>query len=122
MGDTLDLARRDTADILNSGGFETTLTLTPPTLDPIEIEGIATRHTQGFDSDGLPIIADNAHCTFSETELNDLGATTRDARGRCNISGWRVQFTDAIGAADYTLREPEPDRTLGIIKTKLTIR
>lgn len=119
MGDILELARQSAREIMN-GGFNSELTITPIGEVSVVIKGLATRHSQGFDTNGLPIIADNSHCTFSELDLTDLGIVTRDANGNLNIKGWKVGFTDAIGPGEYKFSEPMPDNTLGLIRITLS--
>lgn len=115
----IDQARQDMRDIIN-GEFSTELTITPTGLSAVVVKGLATRHSQGFDSDGLPVIADNAHCSFSELDLNDLGVTTRNANKDVIIKDWQVDFADAIGTYSYSIKEPIPDNTLGLIRCTLT--
>jgi len=120
MGSIKDLAIANAREILN-GGFSDELTIKPKNLDPVTINGLTTRHSQGFDSEGLPTIGDNAHCSFSEKDLNDLGITTRDAKGNLNIKDWKVSFPDAISVSDYRISETMPDNTLGLIRVILSI-
>lgn len=120
MGFIQDLARQNTREILN-GGFSTELTITPTGLDSVIINGLITRHSQTFDTDGLPAIGNNVHCSFSELDLNDLGIVTRDSKGVLKIKGWKVSFTDAIQSGEYKFGEPIPDNTLGLIKVMLSV-
>jgi hypothetical protein len=119
MGSILDMARNDIRKILN-GGFSTDLTITPIGLTSIVVKGMATKHSQGFDSDGLPVIGDNAHCSFSELDVNDLGVATRDGNGNLNIKGWKVTFTDHISTYSYKFSETMPDNTVGLIRIMLS--
>jgi hypothetical protein len=114
----LDLARNATREILN-GGFSTELTITPTGAASVQINGITSVHSQAFDSDGLPVIGANSHCTFSELDLNEAGVTTRDAKGDLNIRDWKVSFDDQIGTYNCKFGELMPDRGLGIIVIKL---
>lgn len=120
MSDILDLAKQNAREILN-GGFNTELTITPLGGGSVVVKGLATKHSQGFDTNGLPVIGDNTHCTFSELDLNDLEVVTRDAKGNLNIKGWKVSFTDAIGTYEYKFGEPMPDNSLGIIRIMLSV-
>jgi hypothetical protein len=121
MGATLELAKQDARKYVNSGGFNQSLLITPTSGDPVTIQGLATRHSMGFDTDGKPIVSDNAHCSFSELDLTDEGLTVRNANGDLIIKGWLIQFTDAIGTATYKINEPYPDKILGIIRCTLSI-
>ena len=58
MGSTLDLARRDAASFINNGGFEVTIVFKEDP-DDIEVKGLATKHHNSIDTDGLPIIGKN---------------------------------------------------------------
>lgn len=114
------MARADARRYVNSGGFDQELVITPSGLKDISIQGLATRHTNSFDTDGRPILADNVHCMFSELDLNALSVETRDSKGRLAIKGWKVCFADAIGQAEYKISEAHPDGTLGLIRCTLT--
>lgn len=120
MGRVLDLAKRDARRFVNDGGFNQELIITPTGLDPVTIEGLATRHTNSFDTEGKSINSENVHCSFSELDLNDLGITTRNAAGYLNIRSWTVEFTDGISAGVYKIGESQPDNTLGLIRCTLT--
>lgn len=122
MSRFLEMAKRDARRYVNNGGFNQELTITPTGENAVSIQGLATRHSQEFDGQGLPIIGDNAHCSFSELDLNDLGVTTRNAIGDLIIKGWQVTWVDALGTVTYEIGEQEPDNTLGIIRTKLVDR
>ena len=119
MGEILDLARQNAREFINDGGFETELTITPTGVAPVVIKGTTSVHSQAFDSDGLPVIGKNSHCTFSELDLNDAGVTTRDAKDDLNMRDWKVSFTDQIGTYNCKFSELMPDRGLGIIVVKL---
>lgn len=121
MGSILELAKRDTRRYVNSGGFEENLLITPTSGDPVTIQGLSTRHSQGFDTEGRPVVSDNAHCSFSETDLTDEGLITRNSQGDLIVKDWLVEFTDAITTTTYKISEAYPDNTLGIIKCILTL-
>lgn len=114
----LDLARRATREILNDG-FSTELTITPTGATSVQINGTTSVHSQTYDTDGLPVIGKNSHCTFSELDLTDLGVTTRDANGDLKMRDWKVSFDDQIGTYNCKFGELMPDRGLGIIVVKL---
>lgn len=121
MGELLDIAREDMRDFVeDSEGFSTTLSFTPTVGDPFELEGIATVHSQGIDSDGIPVIGDNSHIFFSEVSVNDLGYVTRSADGKVNIRDWKVTFDHAVGTVSAILSVTEPDSTFGMIRVMLT--
>lgn len=118
MGEILDLARQNAREILN-GGFSIELTITPIGGAPVAINGTTSVHSQSFDSDGLPVIGPNSHCTFSELDLNDAGVITRDAKKDLIMRDWKVSFTDQIGTYNCKMGELMPDRGLGLIVVKL---
>lgn len=118
MGEVLDLARENVREILN-GEFSIELTITPIGGAPVVIKGTTSVHSQGFDSDGLPTIGPNSHCTFSELDLTDAGVTTRDAKGDLKMRDWKVSFDDQIGTYNCKFGELMPDRGLGLIVIKL---
>lgn len=119
MSRILEMAKSQVRRIINSGGFNQELTITPTGQSAVIVQGIGTRHSEGFDDDGLPIVSDNIHCTFSELDLNEAGATTRDGNGNLSLKGWKVSWSDAIGSANYVIEESNPDNTLGIIRNIL---
>jgi len=121
MGTLLDIAREDARSFVSdTDGFSTPLTFTTLTDEEFTINGLASVHSQSFDSDGLPVIGDNSHICFSEKDVNDAGYTTRDANGNVNIRGWRVAFNHSVGAVSAILSRPEPDSTLGLIRVMIT--
>lgn len=119
MVSTLDLAIRDAKGYTNNGGFETELSITPIDLPQVVIKGLGTKHSESFDGQGMPIVGVNAHCSFNESDLNDLGIVTRDSRGQIIIKGWLVGWTDNIETVSYKISSPEPDETLGTIRCTL---
>lgn len=118
MGDILDIAIRDARRYLN-GGFSNPLSIVPDVGEPFIINGLASVHSQGFDSDGIPIIAENSHICFAEKDVTDLGYTIR-VNGKVKLQDWRVSFTLNSITYNCVMSEPEPDGTLGIIRVKLT--
>lgn len=118
MGTITDLARRNIREILN-GGFSVELTIKAPTLEAVIINGTTSVHSQSFDSDGLPVIGPNSHCTFSELDLNEAGLVTRDANNDIKMRDWLVTFSDQFGTYQCKIGELMPDRGLGIIVAKL---
>lgn len=121
MGAILELAKRDARRFTNDSGFEEQLTIIEPGEDAVIIQGLTSRHSTGFDSEGKPIVSDNCHCSFSELDLNEAGRTTRDANGDLIIKDWTVQFDDAIQSVSYKIAEAYPDNTLGLIRCTLSL-
>lgn len=116
MGDTLTLARRDAADIINSGGFESDITFDNPGGDPVVIKGTASKHHMSYDDDGLRVNTKNAQITVNEADLVDAGITTRNAEREVNLKGRFISYVDSTGvASDYVITEVFPNETLGHI-------
>ena len=120
MGSITDLIISTTKRLVNNGGFEVELTIIPTGLEPVIIKGIAFRHSQQWNADGQPIIGTNAHCFFNESDLNDLGITTRDSNQNILVKDWLISWTDAVDTYEYKINEPYPDNTLGSIRCTLS--
>lgn len=118
MGHILDLVIRDTRNYLK-GGFSIPLSFDTGTVQAT-LNGLATVHSQGFDQDERPIVAENSHICFSETEANEAGLITRNAKGDLDIENWKVEFDHNVGHVIAKLSEPFPDSTLGIIRVQIT--
>lgn len=116
-----DRAIIDAKAILN-GEFSRELTITPTGLEPVIVKGIAAKHSESFDGQGMPIIGISAHCTFTEKDLNDLGIITRNSQGQITIQDWLISWTDAIDTVKYRISRPEPDETLGTVRCTLELR
>lgn len=109
-------AKYDWLRFSTAGGFEVDITLTPPVGDHIHCKGLATKHHNSVGTDGLPINAKNAHCSFIESHLTGLGYTVRDANGEVNLRNHRVSYTDSSGVVkEYIIKETMPDETVGVI-------
>lgn len=116
----LEMARKDSIRFIGAeGDWGTELTFQPPVGDPFTIEGLATVHSQSFDENGLPIIADNSHILFSEKAVTDLGYATRE-NGKLVVKDWVVDFDHAVGHVKALLSVPEPDATLGLVRCRIT--
>lgn len=124
IGSIIQRARMDTQKYIE-GSFSVELTISPKDIngDPLPdvvVQGLATRHRQTFDPEnGLPMVGLNAHCSFSEKTLIDLGLTTRSTNNNIIVKKWKVKWTDDIGEVQYIIEEPMPDETLGIIRCML---
>lgn len=115
----LDIAREEVIKQGCEGEWSTELAFITSEGEEFTVRGLATVHSQGFDSNGVPVISENAHINFSEKTVNDLGIQTR-VNGVLIIEGWKVTFTLAIGTITAILSRPEPDKTFGIIRATLT--
>lgn len=113
---SIDRAIRDAKRIVTSGGFNSSVTLTPTTGAGVVVQGVTSRHHIEFDQDGYPINSTNAHVLFSETDLVDKGFTVRNARGEVALDGWLATWTDGTGTArTYKIVQTKPSETLGLI-------
>lgn len=120
MGNILELAKQDARNYVNSGGFEVDLHITPPDGYEITVKGLLTNHTNGFDTDGKPLLSKQIQCSFSELDLNDEGLTTRDADGNLDIKNLVIRFDGTIQEECYKIVETHPDDLFGIIRCTLT--
>jgi len=115
MGTILDLARRDSAFIINAGGFETDITFTVGG-NPVIVKGIATKHHIGYDDDGERVNTKNAQITVNESDLLAIGITTRGASGEVNITSNIISYADSTGnTSSYVITENYPNETFGHI-------
>lgn len=120
MGQILEMAKKDARGYVNSGGFETELLITPQDGYEIAVKGLMTNHTNGYDTEGKPLLSKQIQCSFSEIDLNQEGLTTRDSNGNLNIKNMIVRFTDSINDECYKISETHPDDLLGIIRCTLS--
>lgn len=115
MGSTLDLARRDAARFINNGGFEVTITFKEDSGE-VYVKGLATKHHNSIDTDGLPIIGKNTHITINESDLVVKGITVRNSEGEVAIKDKLVSWADSSGVSkDYIIDQVMPNETLGHI-------
>ena len=117
MGRILDLARADTRRIINSGGFEVAITLTPPTpATPLTINGLASKHWITIETDGIDANTKQTHISISEKDLTDNSYPVRDSNGQVSLKGHLVNYIDSTGIEKTNvITEYYPDETLGII-------
>lgn len=100
--------------------FSDTLNITTSAGEEVAINGYHSLHSMVYDNDGNPIITNNAHITFFEKDLNDLGITTRDSSNRCIVKDWIVSFTVINGnTVNFKMNEPNPDSDYGSIMVQL---
>jgi hypothetical protein len=117
MGFLLENAMEDVRSVLADGDeWSIPLIFTPSTGEEITVNGLAFVHSQNYDSDFRPVIAENSHITFVE---KDLGVNVRSGN-KVTMQGWIVEFT--LNTVEYKciVGACEPDTTLGLIKAQLT--
>ncbi len=111
-------AKRDIEQITsNLNGWASVLRFTNPLGVDITINGIHTKHwIQTDPADGRQINSKNAHISFSEKFMTDLGHSIRNADGEVYLAGYKVHVSDSTGfEKDYIIREWFPDETIGLI-------
>lgn len=113
---SIDRAIRDARKIVTSGGFNVSITLTPPVGDSVIVQGLASRHHIEFDSEGYPINTTNAHATFVESVLVESGLTVRNNRDEVDLSNYLMSYVDGTGKErTYKIIQVRPSETLGLI-------
>lgn len=114
---SIDRAIRDARQIVTKGGFNVAITLTlPNVVDPVVVQGLASRHHIEFDENGYPINASNSHLLLSENDLTSLGLTVRNTKGNVALEGWLANWVDGTGTArNYKIIQTKPSETLGLI-------
>lgn len=113
---SLTRARDDWKRFLNTGGFEESLTLTPTGGAPVPIVGLAVKHHNSIDTDGLQSNTQNARVSLIESYLVEQGLTVRDSAGEVNMRNWLVSYPDSSGAVkNYVISETIPDEMVGVI-------
>jgi len=112
------LAKNDFQSIvtnLNAWGKSIILT-NPVTSQSVTAAGIHTKHHLGIDENGVPINTKNAHVTFSEPALIELGYIVRNASGEVEMVGHLVTVADSNNnSIEYVIQEQFPDETVGLI-------
>lgn len=123
-GRLIERARKD-VQRFTEGLFSVELTVTAKDVNGVVlpdfvIQGLATRHRENFSPDtGLPMVGLNAHCSFNEKTINDLGIATRNAKNEIIVKDWLVKWSDAVSEVKYKIEEPSPDETVGHIRCLL---
>jgi len=113
---SIDRAIRDARMIVTRGGFNVLCTLTPPSVEPIEVNAITSRHHLEFDGDGAPINGTNSHVLLSENDLVSKGLTVRNTKGVVALDGWLISWIDGTGTSrTYKIVQTKPSETLGLI-------
>ena len=118
MGRFLNLARKDAKRITTNGGFEVDINLTsksPPVVSAT-VQGTATRHSIGYDSDGNLVKTSNVHLAISEQVFQEISYPYKDSNGDTDLRGHLVNYIDSSGSLQYYKVETTlPDDTIGLI-------
>jgi hypothetical protein len=113
---SLAQAKYDWLRFSNNGGFQVSMTLTPLIGSALPIVGLATKHNNSVNTDGLPINSKNVHVSLVESYLVSLGLTVRNSAGEINMRNWKISFPDSSGITkNYVIQETMPDETIGVI-------
>ena len=100
----------------NADEFGVTLSFVSPDGDEATITGLATKHHFSIDTEGRPVNAKNAHCSFSEELLTEVGYPVRNSRDEVSLKGHKVSWMDSTGKqCEYVIEEWYPDETIGLI-------
>lgn len=114
----IELARRDTQKITQNkaSGFGWDIKLIAPNGTELDLIGLATKHNQGFDTDGNFVNSKNVHVSITTDQLIAGNYPYIDAEGEINLSGHQVKakFINDVEES-YIVREFMPDETLGLI-------
>lgn len=115
MGRILDMARADTARILNNGGFDNQITIVKDA-SSYSVKGITPVHHLSFDTDGNSVNSKNAHVTLAESDLLSAGFNPRNTSNEVFMLKVLVSFADSAGITrTYTVKENYADETIGTI-------
>jgi len=100
----------------NLEDFAIPLNLTAPTGQIAAITGYHSKHHQGFNTEiGKRINSRNAHISFSEKFLTDLGYPVRKD-GQVNLEGHQVTAKDSTGNdVTYVIEQYFQNETIGLI-------
>lgn len=117
---SLARAKYDWIRFATNGGFEVSMTLTPPVGQSKTVLGLATKHHNSIGTDGLPVNSKNVHCSLIESYLTGQGYTVRNSSGEVNLRNHKVSFADSSGVVkNYIIKETMPDETTGVITCTL---
>lgn len=113
------MARRDAKRFIQSGGFQTTITLSN-NIATATISGLAFSHHLAFDAENTPVNSKHSHITINESSLIDANYTVRNQNGDLFMRDHLVIFTDSAGIErKYVVSENFADETIGVITLML---
>lgn len=105
--------RADAKDIVTTGGFETDIKFTSPSLVVVETKGLAVRRTDTLEFDD----GSKKNSPFSSITVPfDAFGFTEDY---VSLKDWSVEFTDSEKLRTYEIVETLPNRTIGLINCTL---
>ena len=115
-GKLLQMARKDAAKIVKSGGFEEDITISSSSGLTSVIKGIHTKHWINYDTNGLPINSKNAHILINESDLIEKGFTVRSQTGNIDLRKSKILVKDSTGEEKkFVITETYPSETFGLI-------
>ena len=117
-----DIAKQDLIFITqNAGGFGRDITLTAPDLTVLQTRGLATKHHNAYDEDGMNVSSKIASVAISEEQF--VGYPCRNANLEFNFEGHNVEVKDSTESdKKYRVIEWFPDENLGLVVLKLADR
>lgn len=80
------------------------------------INGLHSNINLWMNTQGEAVTTSKVHISFSESLLNDMNYTTRDADNKCLLKDHLVTVVDGTGkAVKYVIDQVWPDDTVGFI-------
>jgi hypothetical protein len=102
----------------NLNGFAVSMVLTAPNIDTVTVLGLATKHHNGFDVDGVHVSTKMASVSITENQL--IGYPCRTTGGNLDFEGHNLAVKDSTAITqNYRITEWFPDEALGLIILKL---
>ena len=120
-GSLLNQMRTDVQNIVNSGGFQTSIKITDLAGATQTIEGLASLHHTSFNSETGEIInARNAHVTFALKDVVLNYYTDMKHTNTINMTNWIVEFEDSNGKQwKFKALDIRPDYTFNVVTVYL---
>ena len=114
----VDRAREDAKRIItnsNEWGVEIILT-TPDNSTSLTLNGLHTKHSISFDTDGNEVKGRNSHVNLVESVLIDNSYPYKNNDDEVMLRNHKVRVADSKGLEiEYIIREFLPDEFLGVI-------
>lgn len=115
-GKILQAARGDYKKIISTGGFEEDIELiSSDGSATINIKGLHAKRAQVYDTEGNPTNSVTAHVTVMKNVLDELNYPYKNAKGRVDFEGHKVNVKDYSEVKNYVVNEFLPSYTFGAI-------
>lgn len=115
----LEIIQQDKAFTLKDSefGFGTIITITDPDLLSADVTGRSNDISFAIDpGTGVAVSGRTATIAIDMQELTDKGFTSLPRATTNKEKPWLIDYTDQLGEThNFTVREGNPDRTLGIV-------